>query len=76
MNQIFIKLKFGDIILKRIKCKGCGKKLNTKDENSSNKCLDCGEIFCKKCLRSCPVCNDSPFCADCMEAHLADHDLT
>lgn len=75
MNQIFIIVKTGDMKLKKTKCKGCGKKLDIKDKDSYGKCQDCGEIFCKKCLRSCPDCGASPFCADCMEAHLADHDF-
>lgn len=75
MNQILIIVKTGDIKLKKTKCKGCGKKLDIKNEENFGKCQDCGEIFCEKCLRSCPDCGDSPFCAECMEAHLADHDL-
>ena len=61
--------------MNKVKCKSCGKKLDLKDEHSYSKCLDCAEILCKKCLRSCPDCGDSPFCIDCMEAHLADHDF-
>ena len=76
MKLVFIRLKTGNMKLKKIKCKGCGKKLDKKDENTYGKCKDCGEIFCKRCLRSCPICSDFPFCVECMEAHLADHDLT
>lgn len=55
-----------------LECTQCGKVI---DKKVVENCMDCGKRLCKKCARSCSICSDSPFCVDCIDIHIGDHEM-